>query len=77
MISDFWIGTLFGFLVGGTLGALAMAIMAAAGDADAHIERMAADGIRGGGSVGVGNRVAGDAGGNSVDRSALEAAGKK
>lgn len=39
MTTDFWIGVIFGLLVGGTLGAIAMAILAAGSGADAHIDR--------------------------------------
>lgn len=41
MTGDFLVGFVFGAIVGGTLGAVAMAILAAAGAADDRIERMA------------------------------------
>lgn len=77
MISDFWIGVLFGAFVGGSMGALAMALVVAGSNGDAHIERMIADGEGEGGSLGVGAGVDGDAAGDLVDRSALEASGQK
>ena len=40
MNADFLVGLVIGLMVGGTLGAIAMAILAAAGRADVHIERM-------------------------------------